>query len=245
MRRVKRTALPANAQKYMDGRHARVIARLTSKSLDIEGEWKAARQTRAMASVVSTLGHMAGARQRCMYCVDSLGCDIEHFRPKARYPKHAFKWNNLLLCCTACGRLKGSRFPMAGRKALLVNPISENPWTHLDFDPSTGNLTARFNLQTNDWSAKGSETVDALGLDRREGLSAAYLKTLKRLDDKVDAAISTGSIVAASLMAQLRHEDDHGLLPWCFTTTGAKHAPFSTLKHQHPQVWAQCLRLLR
>ena len=94
----------------------------------------------------------AGLRQRCMYCLDSHGSDIEHFRPKAPYPKSMYQWTNLLLCCTHCGRLTGNQFPLAGRSALLVDPTKENPWDSLDFDPTTGNISARFNATLNAWS---------------------------------------------------------------------------------------------
>lgn len=39
-----------------------------------------------------------------------------------------FKWRNLLLCCSECGRLKGNRFPLQGKKPLLIDPTKEQPW---------------------------------------------------------------------------------------------------------------------
>lgn len=106
MRRIHRVPLPAGAMAYLDRR--RVV---TAGAANVEQAWKSARQTKALATVVHTLQSMAGARERCMYCVDSHGSDVEHFWPKAGYPQRAFEWPNLLLCCTECGRLKGDRFP--------------------------------------------------------------------------------------------------------------------------------------
>ena len=75
-----------------------------------------------MCGVLTSLQTMMGERQRCMYCLDSHGSAIEHFRPKAAYPARMYHWPNLLLCCTECGRLKGNQFPLAGRQALLIDP---------------------------------------------------------------------------------------------------------------------------
>jgi len=195
-----------------------------------------------MQQVLTTLQAMAGPRQRCMYCLDSHGSDVDHFRPKAAWPQRMYLWPNLLLCCTFCGRLKGSQFPMRGRRALLLNPAHEDPWDHLDFDPVTGNLCALFNLATNDWSDKGLETVRVLQLDRREALSRGYLQTMQRLSALVDAALSLAPIDVDTLVTQLRAEDDHGLLGWCFTTRGAAHAPFSHMFQRHQPLWQWCQR---
>jgi uncharacterized protein (TIGR02646 family) len=244
MRRVTRQALPASAQHYLDRRQANADDLHSAHRLDIDKHWKNSRQTRALLKVLETLQTMAGPRQRCMYCLDSHGSDIEHFRPKALWPQRMYQWPNLLLCCTFCGRLKGSQFPRQGRRALLLDPTRENPWDHLDFDPQTGNLCARFDLTSGDWSAKGAETVRVLQLDRRESLSRGYLKTLHRLSAVVDAAPTEPVIQADTLLARLRAEDDHGLLGWCFTARGATLTPFSDLSQRHSTIWRQCQRVL-
>jgi len=90
-------------------------------------------------------------------------------------------WPNLLLCCAECGRFKGNRLPVRNGEADLVDPTAEDPWQHLDFDPATGVVVARFDLVTNAESVKGSETVRLLQLDRRESPNDGYLKTWRRL----------------------------------------------------------------
>jgi uncharacterized protein (TIGR02646 family) len=244
MRRVTRPALPTAAQAYLNKRQSKANADLAAGTLNVELAWKTARQTKAMGTVLGSLRQMMGPRERCMYCVDSHGCDIEHFRPKAKYPKMAFQWPNLLLCCTACGRLKGSQFPKIRQQALLINPANEDPWLHLDFDPATGNITARFDLQTNDWSVKGSKTVEVLQFDRREALSVVYLTTFRRLSRIVHTSIAAVVVDVVALKADLLEADDHGLLPWCFGPIGATTEPFSTLRHQHPATWADCQQSL-
>jgi uncharacterized protein (TIGR02646 family) len=242
MRRIQRTALPKATQDYLSKRQSAANEKHKNGALNIENNWKSARQTKSLKAVVATLQAMMGPRQRCMYCLDSHGADIEHFRPKADYPQYMYEWPNLLLCCTECGRFKGSQFPLSGGLPLLVDPTLEDPWMHLDFDPDTGNITARFDLVQNDWSAKGAATVDVLQLDQREALSAGYLKTLRHLGEIVWRALREGAVAAPAFMSELKNADDHGLLAWCLSDRGQKIAPFSDLCQQYPAIWRQCRR---
>jgi uncharacterized protein (TIGR02646 family) len=245
MKRIKRGDLPADAARYLTKRQKSATQKQANGTLDTTADWKGARQTKSMGKVLSTLHTMVGERQRCMYCLDSQGSDIEHFRPKAVYPQHMYRWDNMLLCCTHCGRIKGNQFPMAGRRALLVDPTKENPWDSLDFDPLTGNICARFDVQLNNWSIKGEKTVEVLHLDKREALSKGYLQTLRRLSETIRSALAAGAIESANLAEKLKIEDDHGLLGWCFSDRGRTLSPFSELQAQHPGVWAQCATALK
>lgn len=243
MRRIQRVALSRAAQSYLSKRQSSANDKRKRGELNVVRDWNSARQTKPMGAVVAALQSMAGPRQRCMYCLDSHGADIEHFRPKAAFPRRMYFWSNLLLCCTECGRFKGDQFPMADRKPLLVDPTREDPWKHLDFDPITGNISARFDLELNDWSAKGIATVDVLKLDRREALAVGYLKTVRHLSHIVKRALLVGAIDAATLTSELLSADDHGLLPWCFSDRGGAISPFKDLLVQHTAVWHQCRKV--
>ncbi len=243
MRRVTRPMLPERVQTYLDRRQWSANERRALGMPDIERDWKTARQTKALHAVLGALQLMMGDRQRCMYCVDSHGSDIEHFRPKARFPKRTYLWPNMLLCCSECGRFKGSQFPMMNGQPLLIDPTAEDPWQHLDFDPDTGNLTARFDLHSNDWSAKGAHTVQVLQLDRREAMAAGYVNTYQQLAGIVRTSVASlggGAMTAPALLAALRDADDHGLLAWCFNGGGQEFKPFLELRHQYPQAWEYC-----
>jgi uncharacterized protein (TIGR02646 family) len=245
MRRVERPALPAAAQAYLDRRQSTVDRDARLGTLNIERQWRSARQTKTMARALQTLREMMGPPERCMYCVDSHGCDIEHFRPKGRFPTHAFQWPNLLLCCTECGRFKGVQFPTEDGQPLLIDPTAEDPWQHLDFDPDTGDLTARFDVQAYDWSRKGAKTVEVLRLDRREALGNVYKATFRRLCRIVQTWLAADAITVPELLAELREADHHGLLPWCFGPSGHAVAPFATLQQKAPLVWAACRQALQ
>ncbi|MFG5409233.1 hypothetical protein ABXN37_15410 [Piscinibacter sakaiensis] len=230
--------LPARAHGYLETRRL-----ATAGPIAVDRAWKRARRTQALGEVVRTLRSMAGPLERCMYCVDSHGSDIEHFWPKASYAERAFEWANLLLCCTECGRLKGDRFPLLpGGQAALVDPSAEDPWDHLDFDPDTGNLTARYDAASAAPSARGAATVKLLQLDRREAMTEGCRRTYRRLADRVRQALAASEVIdAEQLASDLLRLDDHGLLGWCFGPIGSTLEPFLELRRRDPEA----ARLLR
>jgi uncharacterized protein (TIGR02646 family) len=244
VRRIIRKDLPAGTKKAINDRQEKADEKRAAGTLDIEQEWKSARQTRPLKVALKLLKSMAGDRERCMYCGDSHGSDMEHFWPKMPYPERMFLWPNLLLCCTECGRFKGDRFPVDNGAVVLIDPTSDDPWQHLDFDPDTGNIAARFDMQTNNWSPRGIKTVEILQLDRREALNAGYRKTWSRLRIRLEAAMEEAKPDTDILAKALRDADDHGLLGWCITGTGINVAPFSVFRQQHPDVWSACVQAL-
>ncbi len=245
MRRVRRLSLDQAVQADLDVWQAATDQKTKDATLCVADEWRAARQTERMRAVLVILKRMMGDRQRCMYCLDSHGTDIEHFWPKTPYPERMFVWMNLLLCCAECGRFKGDRFPISAGLPLLIDPTDEDPWQHMDFDPHTGNVVARFDLDLNDYCVKGTETVKLLQLDRREALAAGYRKTFRRLVRVVEEWLGQPNPTADDLIANLRETDDHGLLGWCFQGSGQNEPPFRNLRTDHPEVWRACVDACR
>lgn len=235
-----RKPLSAATTAALERRQAAANAMSAAGYLDVERTWKSARQSKPLKTVYGTLRAMAGTRERCMYCCDSHGTDIEHFWPKADYPERMFQWPNFLLCCTECGRFKGNRFPQHFGQPKLIDPTTDDPWEFLDFDPATGVIVARYDLATGAESIRGAETVQLLQLDRREALNDGYLKTWRRLAATVEAALKQPALDADALRIALVEADDHGLLGWCFTGTGRNVLPFKTLHDEHPDIWAAC-----
>ena len=79
------------------------------------------RGNRVFDVVRSTLDDMCFGVQRCGYCEDSVGDEIEHIRPKNLYPKRTFVWENYLLACGGCNRAKGDNFSVLDGGGDLVN----------------------------------------------------------------------------------------------------------------------------
>ena len=67
--------------------------------------------------------------------------DIEHFKPKSKFPLEAVVWNNLLLSCKKCNGAgqKGDAWPTDAEGGPLVNPCDEEPndFFSFEFDQET------------------------------------------------------------------------------------------------------------
>jgi uncharacterized protein (TIGR02646 family) len=92
--------------------------------------------------------------------------DIEHFRPKSKFPEFCFEWDNLLLSCSICNGKsnKGNKFPLESEGGFIVNPVEENPndFFRFEFDENT----KLFLLFPKDERAK--TTIDTIGLNREK-----------------------------------------------------------------------------
>ena len=235
MQAVVRSELPLALAIYLNQNQTNLVQRLAENQDNVEVNWRNVSRTSQFSEIRTQLNAMAGFRKRCMYCVDSDGSDIEHFRPKSVYKDHVFVWANLLLCCAPCGRFKGKQFPLdKANQPLLIDPSLDDPWKYMDFDTETGNLDARYDLETSAYSVKGLETVRILKLNAREHLSNGYKTTYKRLTKIVNELSGTEGLIQKLIQA-----DDHGLLGWCFSPTGMKEAPFNLLTQAHMQEWKQ------
>ncbi len=228
-----------NEQKMADKKHKR-------NELDVQKEWKRARQNKPLTIAFDTLKKMAGSRERCMYCNDSQGTDIEHFWPKNAYPKKMFLWKNMLLGCTACGRdHKGVRFPLDdNNKPLLINPCQDDPWQSLDFDPQTGNITARYDTNRVP-AAKGVATVTVFGLDKRESLATGHQRAYRRIRQLIQEAVDAQTCDIKILISKLTCENEYGLLGWCFRGAGINDDPMSILRTTHPATWQACVKAFK
>jgi hypothetical protein len=100
-----------------------------------------------------------------------------HLVPHPGYYWLAYDWRNLVLSCVLCNQVpqdraygKGERFPVAGRRAgkpgqqaaekpLLLNPVEDDPKSHLEIDES-----CVFSAKTE----RGKVTIELLGLNLRD-----------------------------------------------------------------------------
>lgn len=141
MRRIQRLPLSQDALDFLRQRTSEVEGKPDAERAEEAARlWKL--QGKAFKEIRAVLGQMASGIKRCMYCEDSKGIAIEHFRPKRDYPLQAFVWLNYLLACTECNsNYKRTQFPLDGLgNPLLLDPSdpSDDPLDHLAFSPSTG-----------------------------------------------------------------------------------------------------------
>ncbi|MFW6640659.1 HNH endonuclease [Nocardiopsis algeriensis] len=177
MIRLHRTSLPDGLQAALDRR----TQRLHKDQVDAEKarkRWNSAsdirKQLRAELSV------FAAGLDRCMYCGENVGTDVDHFEPIVRAPLRTYDWFNHLLACSRCNsQAKGFVFPCdAQGKPLLIDPTVEDPYDHLELSLSTGRYLGR--------TAKGSRTIEVLQLNRAElelGRERAFIRATSMLRD--------------------------------------------------------------
>lgn len=146
MRPVLRTVLSYRAATWL-GRQSRIL--VADAKIDVKFRWRLRRRTMNANGIAESLRNMAGWRMRCMYCGDSEGCDIEHYRPKALavFRPFVFDWRNFLWICQPCNRRKSAGFPLdAAGHPLLLDPAADRTWDYFDFVPATGYLVPRMDL---------------------------------------------------------------------------------------------------
>lgn len=241
MRRVVRRNLSARSARILNDEQRDADKLLAAGILDITTEWKRARRNNPLKEAFGVLRQMAGNRERCMYCGDSHGTDIEHFWPKAPYPARMFRWTNMLLCCNECGWIKGDDFPIEHDEPLLIDPASENPWEFLDFDPRTGTIVPRYDQDRQQETPKGQATVRVLELDRREAMARGYRRSFRHIMRTLEDAINQPNPDIATLIQELSDADDHGLLGWIIDGTGRNIRPFVEIREHYPALWHACL----
>jgi hypothetical protein len=156
MIKIARVPLPPALADQLTVRTAQLRA---ANTVTARRAWQSARRERH--GIREQLGQMAPGIERCMYCGDSRGTDIDHFEPIKERPAGTFEWPNHLLACSYCNsNRKRDLFPRdAGGLALLIDPTADDPVLHLRLVLRTGTY---FPL-----SPQGSATIEVFGLNLR------------------------------------------------------------------------------
>jgi HNH endonuclease len=158
MIRINRPALPSALASRLQAETTSLGNTVEPRQQAARKRWRTTRQT-IHQPLFDVLAGAAAGRQRCMYCGDNLGSDIDHFEPIARNPLRTFDWRNHLLACSTCNsQFKRDRFPVdQNGQPLLIDPTTEDPFDHLrwtwigEYVPLTD---------------KGAATIETCGLNR-------------------------------------------------------------------------------
>jgi uncharacterized protein (TIGR02646 family) len=245
MRRLFRPALDSVLEDYLDRMQA-----LVNSGADTTSTWKAQRQSVHMQRIVQVLTGMTGLRQRCMYCEDSRGTDVEHFKPKIPFRDYAFRWLNFLWICTGCNRGKGNRFPCdESGSPLLLDPTLDEPWDFLFFDPDTGEIAARWEVGTGAENPRGKVLLEILAPLRHQAVTEGRRRISMRLRRAVRSFLAhhTGEaekLTAATIEDLLDDVDDamdYGIAFWFFLRDGRNDEPFGQLRTRFPLIWKTIL----
>ncbi|MFF7470303.1 HNH endonuclease [Streptomyces sp. NPDC008092] len=133
MIRLRRAVLPAATMERLRDYTDDIRQQVTEQERKDRAKQLWANRRQVRPALAKGLAEMAPGHERCMYCGDGQGTDIDHFEPKSLAPLRTFDWLNHVLACSFCNsNQKRSRFPVAADGSpLLVDPTAEDPLDHL------------------------------------------------------------------------------------------------------------------
>jgi uncharacterized protein (TIGR02646 family) len=175
--RVARVDLEEKLRKRLDLRTTLLVKR-AANAKSARRSWKGALAERN--NIKSALSLMATGIERCMYCGDNRGTDIDHFEPISISPRRTFEWQNHLLACSSCNsNAKRDSFPCdSDGKSLLINPAIDEPSDHIELSFSQGKYEGV--------TLKGQVTIDVFQLNRGDlemGRAIAFARCKSMLRD--------------------------------------------------------------
>lgn len=191
-------------------------------------------------------GMCSGAR-RCVYCEDSLGCEVEHIRPKSLYPELCFNWQNYVYACGLCNKRKSSKFAVFDGETHRVLKISKTKLSHktkgesVMINPRQENSMEYCKL---DLENKACRFVIIENLGKREKAKAEYtFFTMLNLNDVPYEKIRQAREIAYSnyfnrLFIYTKFKNE--------LSQERKEVIIQELKkEQHPTVWKEMQRYYR
>ncbi|WYE87069.1 TIGR02646 family protein [Fusobacterium polymorphum] len=100
----------------------------------------------------------------CPYCEIEINLNdsqIEHIKPKDKFPELLIDYRNLIICCLEskrCGNSKANKWDK-----LFINPVTENPEDYFKYDIKTGKIIPIF--KEKEKFEKAEYTINLLNLN--------------------------------------------------------------------------------
>ncbi len=107
---------------------------------------------------------------KCGYCeqrfepVGELQSSVDHFRPRSRFPRLVYNWDNWVSSCQRCNFAKADQWPDTGYVDPYAVDLLERPEEHFDYVPLTGEIVPKSGL-THNARHKAQSTIDDIGLN--------------------------------------------------------------------------------
>ena len=76
----------------------------------------------------------------CGYCECTCKGEVDHFRPKSRFPESVYEWSNWIFACHDCNQAKVDKWPEGGYIDPCTELASDRPESYFTFDTKTGEL---------------------------------------------------------------------------------------------------------
>ncbi len=189
--------------------------------------WKG-RSAATFLQIRAALVSLCHGAQRCHYCEDSVGDEVEHVRPQAFYPSQSFRWTNYLYSCGQCnGANKRDRFaifdtvgavveltrskdapvvaPPDG-PSVFIDPRVDDPVEFLELDLDTGLFLPRIAPPHRD-HLRARFTIDVLGLNRRDYLSKSRRNAFASYVDSARQYVTARASGASAAELAQRQKD--------------------------------------
>jgi uncharacterized protein (TIGR02646 family) len=103
---------------------------------------------------------------KCMYCESIISHidygDVEHIRPKSKFPEETYNWDNLGYACSKCNREYKKDF----YDPKLINPFEDDPKDHLI---AIGGI-----IHAKNGNDRGRITITVIHLNRPDLLQKRY-----------------------------------------------------------------------
>jgi len=100
----------------------------------------------------------------CGYCETDCKGEVDHFRPKSRFPRKVYDWSNWIFSCHDCNNIKGEKWPNGGYIDPCIRTQSSQPEQFFEFDLKTGEIKPKVGLTGRRWQ-KAITMIDDLKLN--------------------------------------------------------------------------------
>jgi hypothetical protein len=190
---------------------------------------------------------------RCVYCQDGEGREIDHLRPKTLHPVLAFNWDNLIPACATCGDSghKGVRDaildpsqPAGWREITRPHPPRSSPLPPVQ--PPPAGPTAW-------WNPRRADPLRAMKLDIVDGSFQFFVTATPGSADhaRMEWTLAVLELNTRSVLVRQRRAAYGGYVRWLADVVGAHRAGDSAKEallradladQNQPVVWAEMKR---
>ncbi|MCH8151220.1 MAG: HNH endonuclease [Planctomycetes bacterium] len=100
----------------------------------------------------------------CGYCEEICKGEVDHFRPKSKFPERVYEWDNWVLACHTCNRKKNQHWPSGGYVDPCAKSQRARPESYFHFDTKTGEILPKSELAPGRWR-KADRMIADIGLN--------------------------------------------------------------------------------
>lgn len=139
--------------------------------------------------------------RKCMYCESEVSSiyfgDIEHIKPKSKFPELEYVWPNLGFVCAKCNNSKLDKY---NEELPYLNPYDEDPEEHIVF----GGSMAMHKLG----SERGEVTILDIDLNRPELLEqrSNRYESIRKI---IDRCFRSNSVLRDLALEEIKKEAEH------------------------------------